>query len=88
MAGKQQFTSRGIILTRHGLHLRLEVLIGQVNIQGRYIGSEQSDRRCQVIGRPDRGNTKTRWFVHVIVGGSLWLATLIQRPAPFQTRIA
>src|SRR5271163_3037948 len=65
MAGKQQFTSRGSILTRHGLHLSLEFLIGQVNIQGRCVGSEQPDRRCQVIGRPDRGNTKTRWFVHV-----------------------
>ena len=33
IAGKQQFTSRGSILTRHGLHFRLEALIGQVDIE-------------------------------------------------------
>jgi hypothetical protein len=88
IAGKQQFTSRRSILTRHGLHLRFEVLIRQVDIQRGRIGSEQLNGGRQVIGRSDRGNTKRWSLVHVIDGGSLRLPTLIQRPAPFQTIIA
>jgi hypothetical protein len=88
IAGKQQFTSRGSILTRHGLHLRFEVLIRQVDLQRGRIGSEQLNGGRQVIGRSDRGNTKRWSFVHVIDGGSLRLPMLIQRPAPFQTIIA
>src|SRR4029077_16851523 len=71
IAGKQQFTSRGSILTRHGLHLRFEVLISQVDIQRRRISPEQLNGGRQVNGRSDRGNPKRGLFVHVIDGGSL-----------------
>ena len=87
IAGKQQFTSRGSILTGHGLHLRLEALIGKVNIQRRRIGSEKLDRRGQVIGGSDTGNTKRGLLVHVIVGRSPRLATLVEPPAPFHAII-
>jgi hypothetical protein len=74
VAGKQEFTSRGSILTRHGLHLRLKVLIRQVNIQRRRIGSEQ----LTLIQRPAPLQT----IIALLLGSGPVKGGLISPPTP------